>query len=119
VISAQMLAVNLRLLLSRSLSLRLYVSLTPEGRALEPGGWYAPTALAPSDWTLAPGSPAIAQSNLREFRFDGSQRSKVLGISVEDVDGVRFVKEFDRPIEVGRRGDIIPVRLVVRLAPIS
>lgn len=126
-ISAEMLARNLRNMVNRPLILRLFDGYEENRDGLPTinevnGGGYKPVALTLSDWDIQKGSPAIATSAVREFRFDGTGgQTRVLGAYITDASGeIVWLNKFpDGPIPIGRRGDIIPVRPVWKLGPIS
>lgn len=119
-ITGEMLARQLRRMFEKPVFLRLY-STGEKGKFVEvAGGGYAPKEYALRDWIMLDTSPAVATGNVSEFRFDGSKRISIAGAYITEPDGgVVWAKEFPEPIVVQRRGDIVPVRPTIKLAPIS
>jgi hypothetical protein len=106
----------LRRLVNQPLTLRLYTGISPAGEYQEPiGGGYQ--ALATSDWTI---DNDFATGPVSEFRFDGSARLNILGAFITEADGsVIYAKAFKEPIAVNRRGDIIPVRPMLKTSVLT
>ncbi len=117
-----MLARMLKLVLDRPLVLRLYDAAGGTEKDLREisGGGYKPLALTPADWSIISGSPVTAEGAVREFRFDGTKSLEALGSYLTLANGdILWVKPFtDGGIKVGRRGDIIPVRPIMKFGPI-
>lgn len=104
----------LRRALKDPLTLRLFSDVDDNTGIVElVGGGYQPAGLVLADWNLDEG---IGTGPVREFRFNGSKRARVMGACLTEGDGgIVWLKKFDAPIDVGRNGDIIPVRPVVRI----
>lgn len=115
-----MMARQLRQQVSQPLTVRLYVGVSPDGETLievSGGGYRVPAALTVNDWTIQPGNPAVGEATVQEFRFDGTKRIQVLGSYLAQANGDPITTQpFPEPIVVGRRGDIIPVRPIMRMA---
>lgn len=121
-ISQRMIGRQLRYVLNQDLTLRLYVGIDGNNEdAIEEmsGGGYAPRVFTLGNWTFD--VPHIATSDVHEFRFDGSKRATVIGAYLTARDGGVYWVEPMRPvpIEVGRKGDVLPVRATYSLAPLS
>jgi hypothetical protein len=123
VVSDRMLARYLRKILSEPTSLRLYTFVDGSEESLleVEGGGYRPAILAPSEWQIVLGSPAWAEAPVQQFVFDGSRRHRVVGTFLTDPQGgVLWVEPFEGgPLEVGRNGDLIPVRPFMKMGAIS
>jgi hypothetical protein len=123
-ITGRMQARILARVLDQNNMLRLFIGTTgPNEDDVEEvtGGGYQPRIIKLTDWTITASSPALAEGPVYEFRFDGSKRVIVVGAFLtEPGGGALWVEPFrPEPIEVGRRGDIIPVRPIMRLGAIS
>lgn len=107
----------IRQLVNQRLELRLFTAVNDQTGVITDatGATPVPFPYALSDWEFSEGGIAIGR--VAEFRFDGSARQKVAGSYFRDQRGDVFqLRSFKEPIDVGRRGDIIPVRPIIRLA---
>lgn len=119
-ITPQMIARAMKRILDQPLFVRLYVEPMPLEEELiteVQGGGYDSVRYTLADWLMTPGALATAEGRVVEFRFDGSKRIKVGGHYVTQADGgILWILPFrDGPIDVGRRGDVIPVRPIAKL----
>ncbi len=120
-INGAMLARYWKAVLTQPTMLRLYI-LGSGGTLVEvDGGGYSPKPMTFSDWIISEGVPSIAEGVVREYRFDGSKNFEVTGAYLTDASGeILWVEPLpDGPVKVGRRGDVLPVRPVMKLGPLS
>ena len=114
-----MIARALRRVIDQPLTLRLYVA-TGSGQENEivelSGNGYQSRLYTLVDWLITPGIPAIAEAPVHDFRFSGNKRMTVLGAYMTQADGgILWVDPFPSALEIGRSGDIIPVRPMIKM----
>lgn len=115
-------------IVNQPIRLKLYESLAPgnpEGQIVEVrGGGYSDRVLSRADWMILSEDPQlqpVAEAPVHQFIFDGTRRIVVQGMYLtQDIDGgILDIEPFAEPLEVLRKGDIIPVRATLRLNVLS
>ena len=103
----------LMLIIQRPLTMRLFTAVNDRNFTEASGGGYQPIEVDRSKWRL---EDSQVEGQTVYFKFDGTAAIKALGAYLTDSDGtVLWAHSFEKPIEVRRDGDILPVRPTIRM----